>query len=333
MPKHFLPLVNGHSLFEENYNYLLQRFKPSDICVQTTPGQVALVRRFAPAIPQNNIFVEPEMRNHGPATGFMATRLYARDPDEPFMVIQVDNLRLPPANYLGMIDECDKLVRRDHKLITGGFRPEYALMGVDYLVPAEKLGNTGTLTVYRMDHWLGRDSKEQTEDFLKNHLVFAHANHYCWTPRLMLDAFARHKPDWWQALQTILGSFGKRDEAKIIQEEYAKMTPGQVEEVTAHELANGYVVELPYQWIDFGTWESVEKFQKENDIYHPENLVEIDSSNTFVQAPQGKTVALIGVEDLEIIDSPDGLLVCHRSQSGRVGGVPKLLQTQKGKQA
>ena len=328
LPKHFLPLVKGQSLFELNYQALLTAFRPDQIYVQTTVDQAGLVKQNAPDIPIQNIFLEPELRNHGPATGFMAARLFKEDPDEPFILVQTDVIRSPTSKFIDSILACENLIKEEKKLITGGFRPDFPVMGVDYLVPDPQSQTRNSVKIFKMKKWLGRDSKEQTTKFLKENICFLHANQYAWTPRLMLEAYKRHRPDWYTHLQKIMSAFDKAREEETIKEEYSKMTPGPVEEVTSHELAQGYVFELPFKWIDFGTWESVEKYLKEKDLYQPKNEISLDSKDNFAKLPSNKTLALIGVEDLIIIDTPDALLICRRDQSGRVGEIVKTLKDQ-----
>lgn len=134
LPKHFLPLLNGKSLFELNWEALRTRFSPEEIFLQTTEHQAEIAKKQAPEIRSENIFIEPEARNQGPATGFAAAQLYKRFPDEPFMLVQVDVLRQPTASFIQMIEGFDALIRKEGKIVTGGLKPTYAVMGVDYLI-------------------------------------------------------------------------------------------------------------------------------------------------------------------------------------------------------
>ncbi len=329
LPKHFLALVNGKSLFRINYETLREKFKPSQIYIQTTPQQVEIAKKQAPEIPDINYFVEPEMRNQGPATGFMAAKLFKIAPDEPFILVQVDVLRKPRKKFLEVIGQMEKLVKSDKKLITGGIRPEYAIMGVDYLLASKQVANTGKIKVYQMEKWLGRDVKKEVEKHLKHEAVLAHANHYSWTPRLMLEAYRRHAPDWHQALMKMLISFGKANEKKIVAQEYARMEKGPAEKVTQHELNKGYVVELPFIWLDFGSWESVDRHLKSKGNCRSRDILEIDSQDCFVKKEKDKFVATIGVSNLVIVDTPDALLICKKDQSGRVGEVVEYLREKK----
>jgi len=323
MPKHFLPLIGGQSLFQLNVQALLTKFSPDQIFVQTNPKQAKIAQGQAPEIPLKNYLLEPEMRNQGPATGIMAARLFHLNPDEPFFLVQSDVLRQPTDKFIAMVEQVEKLILKEKKLVTGGIRPQYAIMGVDYLMAEKKVAGTGGINIYQMSRWLGRDNKEEVKKFLKKKAIFAHANHYAWTPRLMLEAYRQHAPDWHRSLQNIIACLGEKDEGTTIKTEYGKMIPGPAERVTTKVLKDGFVVELPFDWIDFGTWESVAQYTKKetNSQYLP-----IKSRGCFVRSKDKKFIATVGVDDLIVIDTPDALLVCRKDQSGQVGEIVDRLK-------
>jgi len=317
-PKHFLPLINGKSLFKLNWETLRKKFKPEEIFLQTNAEQARLAIEQEREIVKENVFIEPEMRNHGPATGLAATLLFKKGfQDEPFMLIQADVLREPEDDFFKMIDECDALVRKEKKLMTGGYRPPYAMMGCDYLIRGEKVEETGDVLIWKMEKWLGRDEKEKVEEYLKDGMALLHSNHYCWTPRLLLDALKKWKPDWYEPLMNIVNGGD-------VAVEYAKMPKGPLEEMAKYELINGFVVEHTFKWIDFGTWESVAKYQETRNMKQETRVIEIEGQNNFVRSE--KTAAIIGLSDLVVIDSPNGILVCKKDQSGRVGEVVERLK-------
>jgi mannose-1-phosphate guanylyltransferase len=288
---------------------LRKKFGANEIFLQTNSVQAEIAKKQVPEIVAENIFIEPEMRNQGPATGMAAAMLFKLGfADEPFILVQADVLREPDDKFLEMMEGMDKSIRENGKLMTGGIKPEFAVMGVDYLVVNNE--------TKKMEMWLGRGSKEEVEKFLGEGKALIHTNHYAWTPRKMLDCFKIRKPEWYEPLMNIVNG------GEVVTE-YAKLAKGPIEEVTQIELLDGYVWELPFKWVDFGTWESVANYIG----YAEDKAISIDADNNFVRVPGNKKVALIGVENLIVIDSRDGLLICRKDQSGRVGEVVDKLGT------
>ncbi|MFH1601812.1 MAG: sugar phosphate nucleotidyltransferase [Candidatus Shapirobacteria bacterium] len=326
LPKHFLPLVKGRSLFEINCQALRKKFSPSQIYVQTNKEQAIIAKKQAPQIPDKNYFIEPEMRNHGPATGFAAAKLFKISPDEPFILIQADLLREPEAAYLQTLGQIERVIKRSGKLVTGGERPKYAVMGIDYLEIGRRAKVAGKAKFFQIKKWIWRDTKEKVKSYFDQRSVLAHWNHFSWTPRLTLEAYTKIKPDWGKPLVKMIAAFGTEKEERVIKREYGKMPSGPVEEVSGHLAEKMYVAELPFSCTDFGTWESVDRYyQKSKRKSKDGNILEINSQNCFVRKEKGKFTALIGVNNLAVVDTPDALLICKKEQSGKVGEVVDFL--------
>lgn len=316
-PKHFLPLFNGKSLFQLNYEGLRNRFKPEEIYISTNHDQASLAQEQVPDIPTANFILEPEMRNQGPATGLIAAVLYKKGfADEPFMLVQVDVLREPVENFINMMADCDSLARTETKYITGGFRPKYSVMGVDYLVKGTRVTAEDKVGIYNIDKFVWRSSKEQTEDFISKSDALVHANHTCMTPRNMLNMLKKYKQEWFEPLMNIANG-------KDLNEEFVKMPPGPLEDVTqqVHAAHESLVVELPFSWVDIGTFESLDKYLKEKGMYKTgENIIDLNGKNNFIRLDDpNKVVALVGVDNIVVVDTGDVLLVCQKDQTGQVG--------------
>jgi mannose-1-phosphate guanylyltransferase len=326
-PKHFLPLIGDKSLFQLNYEGLRTKFKPEEIYVSTNEDQAVLAQKQAPEIPVSNYIIEPEMRNQGPATGLIAAFLYKKGfADEPFMIVQADVLREPTQDFIKTMMVCDSLARRETKYITGGLKPTYSVMGVDYLVKGDRVNPEDEIGIYKVDKFVWRSTKEQTEELIKQGSALIHTNHTCMTPRNMLNMLQKYKPEWYGPLMNIVNGGD-------VKTEFIKMPLGPIEDVTEKVYAAGeaLVVEVPFKWIDFGTFESIAKYLKEKGLYKTtENIVDLNGKNNFVKLDDpNKIVALVGVDDLVVVDTGDALLICQKNQTGQVGEALKEVNNRK----
>lgn len=315
-PKHFLRLLGDKSLFQLNYEALRTKFKPEEIYISTNGGQIELAKSQAPEIPQENFIIEPEMKNQGPATGLIAAYLTKLGKEnEPFMLVQVDDLREPVDMFIKTLEACEKIARSTNKYLTGGFKPDYPVMGVDYLVKGAKV-NEGDVSIYNVSKFVWRSSKEETEKLMSEPNVLVHTNHTCMTPKNFLAMLKKYKPEWSEPLQNYINGGD-------LLTEFAKMPAGPLEDVTqkVHEAGESLVVELPFKWTDFGTFESIDKYLKENNMYNVgENIVDLDGKNNFLRLDDpNKIVALVGVDNLVIVDTGDVLLISDMKSTGKIG--------------
>lgn len=318
MPKHFLPLINGKSLFELNWEALRKRFRPEEIFLQTNEVQAKIAKSLVPEVIEENIFIEPEMRNQGPATGFAAAQLIKKGfGDEPFILVQADVLREPDEKFLDMVAEAEKLTVINGKYITGGFTPQSIVRGVDYLVKGNLVSEEKGVRIFEVADYIDRTEEEKIKQYLGTDKLLLHANHTTMTPNKLLAMYQKYKPEWYVPLVAIAGGGD-------VVTEYAKMPKAGIEEVTKLVYKNNeaLVVELPFDWVDFGTWESVANYMKEKSFYLPDSeTMEIESNNNFIYKKGKKFIATIGVEDLIIVDTGDALLITKKDQTGKVGQI------------
>lgn len=315
-PKHFLPLVSDKSLFQINYEALRTHFKPEDIYISTNEEQVKLAKAQVGEIPDENFILEPEMRNQGPATGLIAAFLYKKGlADEPFMLVQVDDIREPAENFIKMMLDCDKIARKEDKYLTGGMKMKYPVMGVDYLLMGDKVSDEGSVGIYKVDKFIWRSTKEETEELAKKENVLIHTNHTCMTPNNLLKMLEKYKPEWHEPLMEYINGAD-------LKEMYLKMPPGPIEDVTqlVHEAGESLVVELPFNWYDIGTFESLHEYLKLKNLYKTdENIVDLNGKDNFVKLDDpNKVVALVGVDNLIVVDTGDVILICDKRQSSSV---------------
>jgi mannose-1-phosphate guanylyltransferase len=251
-------------------------------------------------------------------------------PDEPFFLVQADCVRKPEAAFLQMIEDAGKMVERDRQYITGGIKATEPNMGIDYLQLGEKVNGTDQ-ELYIVDAFLGRkDSYRETKELIENFHIVVHCNHSCWYPGLMLEAYKKYRPDWYDALMRIKDCLDKPGEDATIEEIYATMEKGATEEVTRHVMDEGdaRIMLLPFKWTDIGTWGSVYEFfadGKEN--YEDGNVIAVDTKGSLIKTSKsGKLIAVAGMEDIIVVDTDDVLLIIPKDKIEKIKEIQTILK-------
>lgn len=333
-PKQFQTLVGDRSLFTYNIDVLLEEFAPEDIFISTKKQYVALALEQAPKIPIKNYIIEPDIsKNRGPAEGFAFVKLSLIHPDEPFIIIQPDDIRLPKKLYLDAIYDMERLVKRDKKFITGGLRPTFPTLGVDYMELGEKVDINTNQKIFKVKKFLGRElDYQKTKELVNRNGVMIHCNHACWYPDLMLEAYKQYKPDWYKSLMEIKECIGQPNEEENIERIYSEMESGPTEIVTQNIFKGGYLIELPFKWVDIGTWNSLYQYVSEGtDKSHTEgNVIALDSKGTLVKSTKkDKLIATYGLNDMIVIDTDDILLIMPRDKADKIGEIRKEIEDKK----
>ncbi|HEX9153684.1 MAG TPA: sugar phosphate nucleotidyltransferase [Candidatus Saccharimonadales bacterium] len=324
-PKQFQSVVGDKSLYTETIETLLKKFAPEDIFISTKRKFIKYVSEQSPQIPLKNYIIEPDIaKDRGPGEGLAFLKLSVYYPNEPFFVVQADCVRKPEDAFLQMIEDAGKIVERDKKYVTGGLKATEPNMGVDYLQLGEKVKGSKQ-EVYEVDGFLGRKSSfRETKELIENFHIVTHCNHSCWYPELMLDAYKKYRPDWYEALMKIKAALDQPGEDSAIEEIYESMEKGATEEVTKHVMQDGdaRIILLPFKWTDIGTWGSVYEFFVDGDDtanYKDGHVLTVDAAGSLIKTShENKLVAVAGIKDLIIVDTDDVLLVIAKDKIEKI---------------
>jgi mannose-1-phosphate guanylyltransferase len=333
-PKQFQSVVGDSSLYADTISILLKRFAPEDIYISTKRKFIKYISEQSPQISLKNYIIEPDIsKDTGPGHGLAFLRLSVLSPDEPFFLVQADCIRKPDEAFLQMIEDAGKNVEQYRKLLTGGIKATEPNMGADYLKLGDRLQDNTKQEVYQMEEFIYRGSSyQETKQLVENFRVVVHSNHYCWYPELMLEAYKRYRPDWYEALMKIRDTFDQPGEDVAIEAIYDSMEKGPTEEVTKHVMNNGDsgVILLPFKWTDIGTWGSVYEFFVDGEgtgNYEDGNVVAIDTTGSLIKTSnEKKLVAVAGIEDLIIVDTEDVLLVIPKDKVEKIKEIQAALK-------
>lgn len=332
-PKQFQTVVGDSSLCTQTIEVLLKKFSPEDIFISSKRKFIKYISDQAPQIPLKNYIIEPDtLKDRGPGEGLAFLKLSVLYPDEPFFLVQVDCIRKPEEAFLKMIEDAGKIVERDKKFVTGGIKAIEPIMGVDYLQLGEPVEGSSQ-DMYVIADFLGRKSSyRETKDLIENYRIVTHCNHACWYPGMMLDAYKKYRPDWYEALMKIKDVLDKPGEDAAIEEIYNTMEKGATEEVTKQLMHEGEarIILLPFKWTDIGTWGSIYEFFADGDgkgNYEDGKVVAVDSTGSLVKTSnEKKLIAVAGIEDLVIVDTEDVLLVIPKNKIEMIKDLQTLLQ-------
>jgi mannose-1-phosphate guanylyltransferase len=333
-PKQFQPIIGDKSTYEQVIETLLRQYTPEDIYISTKRKFIKYVSEQSPQIPLKNYIVEPDIaRDRGPAEGLAYVRLSLSHPDEPFFLVQSDNLREPADKFLQMMKDAEKLVKEHKQLVTGGVKATEPNMGIDYLKLGKQVGKAAPdgSEAYMIDEFLFRkNSLKETRALVTNYHVVEHCNHACWYPGLMLDAYRKYKPDWYKVLMKIKDAMDKRGETEAIEKLYPLMEKGPTEMVTNHIMDSGeaMVILLPFKWTDVGTWGAVYDFFEDGSAnYEDGNVVSVETTGSLIKSTaKDKLVAVAGLKNVVVVDTDDALLVIPKDQIDKIKDIQAALE-------
>jgi mannose-1-phosphate guanylyltransferase len=151
---------------------------------------------------------------------------------------------------------------------------------------------------------------------------------FFWRTDVLLDQLRRHLPKT-ATILAALPRFGSRNFAPALEKSFPLCENISIDFAVLEKADNVSGVSAgDFGWNDVGSWNAVYELLP-RDVFGNVNALDsvtLDSHNNFVDA-RGKLVALLGVRDLIVVDTPDALLVAGRGEAQRVGEIIKMLES------
>ena len=334
-PKQFCKLISDKTMLEETLDRF-EKFPKEKIFIATTEELKEVLENLLPNFPKENIFIESARRDTAPAMGFAAAQLFLRNPDEPMAFIPSDHYIGRVDNFLNSIEKAEEVINETGKLVDISIFPTSPNTALGYTKVGERVMEKDQIEFYQ---FLGHTEKpdfKTAQKYLEEGWYLWHANYYMWTPRKMLEAYAKLAPEIHEKLQQIIEAIKdskQEDVAKI----YSQMEKISIDYAIMEKMENENVliIQGEFDWKDIGAWDTLhENLMTKTDEHR--NLVRgdrlnLDTSNCVIYGSDKKLIATVGVDDLVIVDTEDALLVCPKSQAPEVKKIVEELKDRGGK--
>jgi mannose-1-phosphate guanylyltransferase len=325
--KQVLRFFGERTLIQQAADRLAGVIEPENIWVLTNGFLQEEIRKQLPQIPKRQIIAEPSQQNTAPCIGLAAKILTDADASAVLGVFPADHLITKEARFRKFVKAAYKAAQTSDVVVLG-IQPRWAETGYGY-IEFPKGVTPGAIEPSPVTSFREKPDEKTARKFLKAGNFFWNAGMFFWKTSTVLDLMRRHQPKTATLLAT-LPSFQSRNFASKLAEVYPLCENISVDYALIEKTKTVSGIALDdIGWNDVGSWEAVyELAHKDQDGNASRGEIFAESSRgNYVSA--GKPVALVGVENLVIVDTPDALLVANRSRSQDVSKIVKTLDAQK----
>lgn len=329
-PKQFLKLIDDRTLLELTLQRLGPDVPPEKIFFSVTKETAPFVRQILPDIKEEQLIIEPEKRDTGPAMGLVAAVLELTQPDEPMAFLPSDHFIQDHESFLKCLQVSDELIRETGCLLDIGVVPTWPNTNLGYThIGARKYERNG-ISIHAFRGHTEKPPLEEAESFIGSGEYLWHANYYMWTPRKFLEAYEAYAPATHATLKQIQQLWKQGDRIGT-KREYSKLEKISIDYAITEKIDPDRVliIRAPFDWSDVGLWSVLKKLRQENpedNVVSGADHVSIDTENCLVYGTKARLVATVGVRDLIIIDTGDALLVCQSSRDQDIKNVVEELK-------
>lgn len=322
-PKQLLELFGATTLLAQTIERLDGLVPRENVLILTNALQAAEVRRVAVAagVPTENIFAEPAKRDTAPAVAFGIGLVARRNPDAHMMVLPADQLIQDVAAYQAVMRDALTVAEVSNGLVTIGIKPTWACPSYGYI----ERGNRANLPGASIDHppyevkrFREKPDAALAEQFLEQGGFSWNAGMFVWSLPAVIQQLSKHTPQLAGFISEIRRA-GDLDACVAAQ--FPKLTPISIDYALMEKAERVLNIEATFDWDDVGSWLSVANYLEaagnDNRVNSP--ISQIDSQNNIVfNARKGSHIALLGVDDLIVVQTDDALLVANRHQADAI---------------
>lgn len=331
-PKQFFPIFYKKPLVVETYQRFAGVYPRSKIFFSVTVDLLPHLKKLFPRVPARQFIVEPARRDTAPAMGFAALNLFSQNPDEPMVFVPSDHYIADKKRFLACLKTGEELIKKTGKLVDIGVVATFPSTALGYTRIGKKYGDFGGVKIYHFQGHIEKPRLEIAKKYLTAGDYLWHGSYYMWTPRHFLEAIKKYAPELYKNLEKIQGLMeNKKREVrdKEIENIYRKIPKISFDYAVTEKIKKSdvLIIKGDFGWSDIGAWDVLHQ-QLKNQADEKGNVtrgqvVHHDTRDCLLYGHQRKILAILGLQDMIVVDTEDALLVCPRE---RAQEIKKLLE-------
>lgn len=327
LPKQFLNLIGRKTMLQLTVERVEDLVGIQNTYIVAGEDFKEVILEQLPNLPEENIIIEPFGRDTAAAIGLAALVLERKNPKDVMVVLPADHYISDVERFREVLKGAVAAAGRGEEIITLGITPHRPETGYGYICRGEVLDIFNGTPACRVASFLEKPDYHRALEFISSGNYLWNSGMFIWRIDLIIQLINKHTPRLAEGLQKIGQALGGGRYAEVLAEVYAGLPKISVDYGILEKADRMLVMPGDFGWDDIGSWTALERYsgKDENGNSLEGDGVLIDTRDTYVYSP-GKTVALIGVENLIVVNDRDTLLICHRDRAQEIKRAVRALR-------
>lgn len=324
-PKQLLNLSGKELMVNEAIDRLNTVIDRDNIYVVTAEVQSrSMQNAISERISAKNILSEPAQRNTATCIGYAAMEIYRKHGDGVMLITPADHYIENVDALTNVFKTAISTAENSDKLVTIGLKPTFPATGYGYI----KSNQDSDGIVKSVVEFREKPDFETAMAYIDSGCYTWNSGMFIWKVSTILKKMQEFVPDIYESLLVIGDSMNTPEEKSVINEIYPKIRSISIDyAVMEPSSLKGDVLVIPADcgWHDVGSWDMLNVIQKSDDNGNITlgDIVAIDTKNSTIYS-SSRTVAVVGVDNLVIVETPDAVMVCNKDQAQ---DVKKIVET------
>jgi mannose-1-phosphate guanylyltransferase / mannose-6-phosphate isomerase len=327
-PKQFLPLAEADTMLQATWKRVEALADAAPIVVAGEDHRFLVAEQLRQiGAPTPAIILEPLGRNTAPAIAAAALQAVAEGEDPLLLVLPSDHVVRDVAAFTAAI-QLAMPVAESGQLVTFGIVPNAPETGFGYI---EAAAGEGVRNVLR---FVEKPDAATAQMYLDAGGYYWNSGMFLLRASRYIEELTRFRPEMVQAVRAALaaavrdGDFIRLDKAA-----FAACPSDSIDYAVMEHTDAAMVLPVSIGWNDVGSWSALWEVSEQDadGNAHHGDVIAIDSRNSYAYAQ--RLVALVGVDDLVVVDTDDAVLVAKKDKVQQVKEVVAKLKAEQRSQA
>lgn len=317
-PKQFHDMLGmGETLLQRTFNRLAQIVPYENILILTNQNYKELVKEQLPKIGDEQIFLEPALRNTAPCILLAALKIRKQNPDAVMLVAPSDHWIINEDAFIKDIHQAFQAASNEDILITLGIKPTFPNTGYGYI----KYKEDSKSQLQKVLRFTEKPNLHTSEKFLEDGNYVWNAGIFIWKASFIANSFLKYSPKMYRLFNKGADKLNSPSEEKFIDTVYPEAENISIDYAIMEKSDCVYVLPATFDWNDLGTWGALygelAKDDHENAVVNSQ-LVSYESNKNMIYTNKNKIVVLDGLEGYIIVDDEDVLLIVPKEKEQEI---------------
>ncbi len=333
-PKYLLSFAGKRSLLQETIRRAKWVVPANRILVITSKQSASAVRKQLIGFPGIKIIQEPFGRNTAAAVGLGAVLIKRIDPDAVIMVLPADHLIKDRKKFCSAARLCARTARSKETLVTVGVKPTYPATGYGYIhldSEDKSLTPNSQEKIFRVKKFIEKPDKKTARRFFNSSSYLWNSGMFFWRAKVILGEIENHLPGLSRGLSRISKAWSTPSRQKVIRDVYKNLKSNSIDYGVMEKAKDILCLKTDFNWDDCGSWLCLERLyrpDKNGNIFFG-NVAGMDTRNSIISSSPNMVIAALGVKDLIVIATKDGVMICPKEKAEKVKGLVGNLKKRK----
>ncbi len=327
MPKQLLKIFGDRTMIQDTVDRLKGIVETNDIYIITNKIQKPEIIKQLPEVNPSNIIEEPFGRNTAACIGLASLVIANKDPEAVMVTLPADHIIKDRDIFHSTILNACKFAYDQKGLVTIGIQPTRPETGYGYIQIDEK---SVTDNIHKVFTFAEKPNYATAVRFLESGDFFWNSGMFIWRADVILEEIQMLMPELNDALEIIKRDLNTDAFDKTLLNEYGKLRSISIDYGIMEKSHRVFLTKGKFSWSDVGSWEEVYQLSEKNNDGNSVtgNVYSEMTIDSYIYSPN-KFTAVLGVDNLIVINTDDALLICRRDQSQEVKKVVDHLKINK----